>query len=271
MPNKLYKFTFSPPARLAWLAAKIYKVPTDIIDIDLSRAGQFDSEFLKINPKHEVPAFVHDDEYITESRAIAKYFHEFFNNAGDLNDHWYPSDPDQRKIVDEWLDWSDKRHMIFCMPPLLYATSTYGMPWRETYGIIMAIMGYKVKNDKKYENEMKDAISEAETILSQRKIREIEDLNLGDLAVFLESTLAFSLLPEIRYADYPAFENLYKVILKIPEYKHIEEEFINFIQRVHHLRLVGSAPTLFTYVAEIWTSIKFIAYVTWNRVSMAKL
>ena len=52
MPNKLYKFTFSPPARLAWLSAKIYNVPTEIIDVDLSKAEQLDLDFIKINPKH---------------------------------------------------------------------------------------------------------------------------------------------------------------------------------------------------------------------------
>ena len=85
--NKLYKYTFSPPARLAWLTAKIYKVPTEIIDVDLARAEQLDPEFLKINPKHEVPAFDHNGEYVTESREIAKYFHENFNKNENDNDH----------------------------------------------------------------------------------------------------------------------------------------------------------------------------------------
>ena len=30
MPNTVFTFIFSPPARLAWLTAKIYKVPADI-------------------------------------------------------------------------------------------------------------------------------------------------------------------------------------------------------------------------------------------------
>ena len=44
MPNKLYQFIFSPPARLAWLTAKIYDVPTEIIEIDLSK-GKCDHSF----------------------------------------------------------------------------------------------------------------------------------------------------------------------------------------------------------------------------------
>lgn len=266
MPNKLYKFTFSPPARLAWLTAKIYKVPTEIIDIDLSKGEQLYPEFIKINPKHEVPAFDHNDEYVTESRAIAKYFHEHFNKDIETNNHWYPNDAHERAKVDEWLDWSDKRHMTFCFPPLAYTISTCGMPWRENYGIFMAIMGYKIKNDKVVIAGMREALSDAEKMLSKRSITEVEDLNLGDLAVFFESSLAFFVLPEIKYNNYPAFENLYHVIQKIPEFDEIDREFDAFTKRVRAFREIGSYPTLFTYVKEIWTSIKLMAYVKWNGI-----
>ena len=36
MPNKVFTFIFSPPARMAWLTAKIYKVPTDIVQVKQS-------------------------------------------------------------------------------------------------------------------------------------------------------------------------------------------------------------------------------------------
>ena len=73
--------------------------------------------------------------------------------------------------------------------------------------------------------EMKANLSEAEEILSQREIKEVKDLNLGDLAVFLESSMAFFILPDIRYEDYPAFKNLYKVIQEIPEFQEIDQKF----------------------------------------------
>jgi glutathione S-transferase len=266
MPNKLYKFTFSPPARLAWLAAKIYKVPTEIIDIDLSTAEQLDPEFIKINPRHEVPAFDHNGEYITQSRSIAKYFHENFNKDADANEHWYPSNVEERAKVDEWLNWSDKRHMTFCKPPLMHAISTYGMPWRENYGIIMVILGRTMGSNAENIDGMKTCISEAETMLSERNIEDVEDLNLGDLAVFFESSLAFFLLPDIKYIDYPAFKNLYDVIRKIPEFDQIDQEFSAFTKRVKDLRNAESYPTLFTYVSEIWSTIKLIAYVKWNGI-----
>jgi len=266
--NKLYKFTFSPPARLAWLTAKIYKVPTEIVDVDLSKAEQLDLEFIKVNPKHEVPAFDHNGDYVTESREIAKYFHEYFNKNEEINDHWYPKDPQKRSKVDEWLAWSDKRHMTFCKPPLLYAASTVGMKWRENYGIMMAIMGYIVKNNEALYSDMKCCLSEAEQFLAERQIETVNDLNLGDLAVFFESTLAFFLLSEIQYDDYPAFKNLYSVIQKIPEFYEIDQEFTAFTNRVHEFRKIDPKPTLFTYISEVWTTIRFIAYMKWNGIYM---
>ena len=74
-----------------------------LLKVDLSKAEQFGPEFLKMNPKHEVPVFDQNGKFITESREIAKYFHENFNMAQDENDHWYPSDPEERKKVNKFV------------------------------------------------------------------------------------------------------------------------------------------------------------------------
>ena len=99
MPNTVYTFSFSPPARLAWLSAKIYNVPTEIVQVNLAKGEQLDLDFIKINPRHEVPVFDHDGQFITQSRTIAKYFHENFNQDLEGNDHWYPKDPEERAKV----------------------------------------------------------------------------------------------------------------------------------------------------------------------------
>ena len=65
----------------------------------MSKAEQMSPEFLKMNPKHEVPVFDHNGTFVTESREIAKYFHENFNTAPEENDHWYPCNPEERKKV----------------------------------------------------------------------------------------------------------------------------------------------------------------------------
>merc|ERR1712136_7950 len=182
MPNKLYKMDFSPPARLAWLAAKIYNVPTELVDVDLSKAEQFDPEFLKVNPNHQVPAFDHDGKYVTESREIAKYFHENFNTDLEKNDHWYPSDREERAKVQEWLNWSDERHMTICKPALMHGITFYGGPWRENLGIAVAVLGSMFRGSPTEDANMLRCLAEGEKRLSERTIKEVEDLNLGDLA-----------------------------------------------------------------------------------------
>ena len=39
--NKVYTFIFSPPARMAWLTAKMYKVPADIVQVFYNAAFIF--------------------------------------------------------------------------------------------------------------------------------------------------------------------------------------------------------------------------------------
>ena len=102
MPNTVYTFSFSPPARLAWLTAKIYNVPTEIVQVNLAKGEQLELDFIKMNPRHEVPVFDHDGKFITQSRTIAKYFHENFNQDLEGNDHWYPKDPEERAKVRIW-------------------------------------------------------------------------------------------------------------------------------------------------------------------------
>ena len=70
MPNKLYKMDFSPPARLAWLAAKIYNVPTELVDVDLSKAEQFDPEFLKVNKREASRTKVKEKHYPYSSQVM---------------------------------------------------------------------------------------------------------------------------------------------------------------------------------------------------------
>ena len=78
---------------------------TEFVDTDLSKGEHLDMEFIKMNPKHEVPIFVTVDEQgkvsqvITESRQIAKHFHKNYNKDEKKNDHWYPSDPEERAKV----------------------------------------------------------------------------------------------------------------------------------------------------------------------------
>ena len=48
---KLFIFNFSPPVRLTHLVAELTKADVEYVEVDLSKAEQFKSEFLRVNPK----------------------------------------------------------------------------------------------------------------------------------------------------------------------------------------------------------------------------
>jgi hypothetical protein len=96
-------------------------------------------------------------------------------------------------------------------------------------------------------------------------------LNLGDLAVFLETSLPFFVLPNVKYEDYPALANLYKTMKHIPEFEEIDQKFGEFIKRIHDLQnSSNNSPTIFTTMGEIWTTIKLGCYLKWNGIDMGK-
>ena len=63
-------------------------------------------EYFRINPKGLVPALVHDGVVITESIDILRYIEEQFPHPP-----LYPSDPAQRKEVDNWMDTATQNHV----------------------------------------------------------------------------------------------------------------------------------------------------------------
>mmetsp|Transcript_13368 Transcript_13368/g.14994 ORF Transcript_13368/g.14994 Transcript_13368/m.14994 type:complete len:194 (+) Transcript_13368:105-686(+) len=58
-------------------------------------------EFKKINPSMQIPALTEGDFKLSQSHSILKYLHKSRGCA----DHWYPSDPKKRSIIDQDLDW----------------------------------------------------------------------------------------------------------------------------------------------------------------------
>ena len=132
------------------------------------------------------------------------------------------------------------------------------MPWRANYGIIITFVGIELKKDKSALAEMKINLLDAEEILSHQKIQNIQDLNLGALAIFFETTLLFFVLLEINYEDYPAFKNHYKIIEQIPEFQEIDEKFHEFLLP---LEKNERSPSIFTYFMEVLTTIKLGCYI----------
>ena len=97
--------------------------------------------------QHQVPALDNNGSFMAESRDISKFFcTKFFTNPED--DHWYPKDPEKRKEVDAWLDWSKELHLALEMGVVgSYALPQAGCGWRENYGIMACLLAYKGNNE----------------------------------------------------------------------------------------------------------------------------
>ena len=109
----------------------------------------------------------------------------------------------------------------------------------------------------------------AEEALSQRRLETVEDLNLGDLAIYLECSLAFA-MNTMKIDDYPGLKRVYELMLMVPEFQDIDEKFRGFGNNILSLQAKGSQPSLFEKLGEVWTSVKFISYMKWNGISMTK-
>ncbi len=74
--------------------------------VDFRTGGQFEPDFLKINPKAVVPVLVHDGRVITESSVINEYLDEAFDGPNLM-----PGDPYGRARKRYWSRQVDHLHM----------------------------------------------------------------------------------------------------------------------------------------------------------------
>jgi glutathione S-transferase len=54
------------------------QIPWESMPIDLSKGGQFDPEYMKLNPNAVVPTLIHDGQVLTESTVINEYLDDAF-------------------------------------------------------------------------------------------------------------------------------------------------------------------------------------------------
>lgn len=74
---KLYYFWITRSVRCEWLI-RHYKIPCDMIEVNLREDQQLQPDFLKINPYGKVPTLIDDGVTITESFAICNYLADRF-------------------------------------------------------------------------------------------------------------------------------------------------------------------------------------------------
>lgn len=102
-PIQLHSFP-TPNGKKITVMLEELGVPYDHHLVHIGKDEQFKPEFLKISPNNKIPAIVDPEGpggepiSIFESGAILKYLGQKF-------DKFYPGDPRQQVLVDEWLFW----------------------------------------------------------------------------------------------------------------------------------------------------------------------
>eukprot|EP00092_Neocalanus_flemingeri_P006627 GFUD01007150.1.p1 GENE.GFUD01007150.1~~GFUD01007150.1.p1 ORF type:complete len:270 (+),score=71.93 GFUD01007150.1:56-865(+) len=243
MPLKLYKFRLSPPARLAHLVAELCEANVEYIEVDLSKAEQFSPEFLAVNPKHQVPTLDDNGVNIAQSRDICKHLCTTYINKPE-DSHWYPADLAKREEVDHWLDWSKPLHLALEKGTVMaYVGPQAGLPFRENYGIAICIIGALARSDSQTQLELKKQIAIAEEMVGERKIKTVEDLNIGDLATFMEVSLPMECHEDFSWSQYPNLDNLYDVCKKVRHFQTVHKPFLEFCENYRHHRDAGTTAS----------------------------
>ena len=102
------------------------QIPWESKFVDMSKGGQFDPEYMKLNPNAVVPTLVHDGHVLTESTVINEYLDDAFPDRP-----LRPADPMGRARVHWWTKREDTIHAgintattaIVFRPDLLTKTS----------------------------------------------------------------------------------------------------------------------------------------------------
>jgi len=260
---KLYSFRFSPPARLAQIAASICDVNLELIEVDLSKLEQFEPWYLAINHKHRVPVLEENGVYMDESLNIVRHFFNTYNTNPE-NDHWYPQDPDKRRDVDEWLEWAGNGkgnwktaiHLtIRTAVVMAHMAPQQGMNWRDYMGAIICLIGYKARKNQEALEDLKRQLSTAEIILAKRKISCVEDLNIGDLSAFMEISVPMECLEGFHWADYPNLNKLNQLCNEVPGFERVHQPFLDFCREYRHHRDANTKPSWSTAVVQVFTSV----------------
>lgn len=92
----LYHHAVSVPSRAALLTVRNLGIDVEVKVIDIYKGEQNTSEYLSINPLHQVPVYADKGFVVTESRAIICYLASAANK-------FYPTDLKRRALVDSRL------------------------------------------------------------------------------------------------------------------------------------------------------------------------
>lgn len=178
MALKLYSYNESGNSYKVRLLASLLDIQLDIIELDYFSDEQHSENFLKINPKGEVPALVDGDVILTDSAAILVYL---AGKYAQPNTWWSTDLIEQAKIVD-WLAFAASwvQYGVFTARAILSFKGPYnGLGLSSTE---QTLKEAKIRGVKSLEI--------LDGVLKQRKWLANDRPTIADIAVFVYVALA---------------------------------------------------------------------------------
>ncbi|XP_072269822.1 glutathione S-transferase theta-1-like [Pyxicephalus adspersus] len=184
---ELYLDLLSQPCRSVYLFAKVNNIPFQHHEVKLLKGDHLTEDFEKLNPLHKVPVLIDGEFTLVESTAILRYLVQKYNTP----DHWYPSDPQKRARVDEYLAWQHTN------------TRPYGCRVFWVKCMTPAILSQDVESDK-LDNVLSEFTAVVkhleETFLKDRPFLAGDEISLADLVAIVE-------IMQVVASGVPVFEH----------------------------------------------------------------
>jgi glutathione S-transferase len=154
MSLKLYHYIICPFCKPVTYLLDANKVEYEGIHLDLVKGEHKTEEYKKVNPFQKVPAIIEGDFILFESNTVLRYL----ANTKDIEDNWYPKDPQKRAIVDLYFDWHaaniinlqnfNYAKLGYMNKPLDEAKATTDKAFVDLIGVFLSQRKFVASNDK---------------------------------------------------------------------------------------------------------------------------
>ena len=219
MVLKVYGDPMSQPCRAVHIFLLMTGIEHEYVPISLMHGEHRKPRFLAINPLAQVPAIQEDSGFtLGESHAILPYL----ATSRRVADHWYPSGPQKRAVVDRYLHWhhSNLRRGAYYVFAKVYAPLIrMKIPEAVTSEALMT-------RDK--------ALAQVEAWLTVTPFLAGTEVSIADLTALCELTQQS--LVALDFSQYPKIQAWMRKLMEIPAVQQAHEGFNAFKEMVTSAR-----------------------------------
>lgn len=212
----IYADHMSQPSRAVLAFCHITKVPFRLVEIRVLRGEVLTEEFAKISPSQTVPTLVHGSLVLYESNSILTYLADLVQ----VPDHWYPSDPKYRSLVNNYLHWHHLNVRYGCG---FFLFNRYAAP---------KLYGKSSEELEIFTNECRENAFEIieKNLKKTGFVAGTQEVSIADLACYCE-VLAMR-WANLSFEKWPEMEKWMGKIGEIPEVKAAHTVFEKLSPRV---------------------------------------